>query len=227
MDLNSLSTNHGNINFPVFLPVATRGVIKNLNVADLKSIGAEIILSNVYHLRQRPGIEIIKKSGGLHNFIGWPGPILTDSGGFQVFSLSRLRNLGEQGVEFISELDGKKIVLTPNLVMRAQKDLGSDIAMVLDVCTPHPCPRKEAEQAVRLTLKWAKICRDFKMAKGQKVFGIIQGAIFKDLREYCLKELLKLDFDGYAIGGECGEDLPEVLSSIRFVLWFLKISHFI
>lgn len=201
--MNSLSTKHGMIHFPAFMPVATRGSIKGVLA---KELPAEIILSNIYHLMQRPGIELIKKAGGLHKFMNWDGPILTDSGGFQVFSLSKFRKLHENGVEFQSELDGKKYFLTPEKVIEMQTDIGVDIAMVLDVCTPYPCPRAQAEQAVRLTTKWAR-----RSKSDQTTFAIIQGSIYKDLRERSVRELLELDFDGYAIGGECQRELYKVL----------------
>ncbi|MFH1392297.1 MAG: tRNA guanosine(34) transglycosylase Tgt [bacterium] len=207
--MKKFQTNHGLINFPAFMPVATRGAVKNISSGELKSIGAEIILSNTYHLMQRPGIDIIKKAGGLHKFMNWDGPILTDSGGFQVFSLSKFRKIRENGVEFMSEIDGKKYFLTPEKVIEMQKDLGVDIAMVLDVCTPYPCAYQEAKEAVRLTIKWAKKSKilNFK----SKIFAIIQGSVYKDLREKCAEELVKLDFDGYAIGGMAGEKLYQVL----------------
>jgi len=207
--MDKLLTNHGKINFPAFMPVATKGAVKNISPEELKNIGAEIILANIYHLLQRPGIEIIKKAGGLHKFMGWDGPILTDSGGFQVFSLAKFRKIHENGVEFMSEIDGKRYFLTPEKVIQMQKDLGVDIAMVLDVCTPYPCSYKEAEKAVGLTIKWAKKSQN-KSSKLQ-TFAIVQGSTYKDLREKCVKELVKLNFDGYAIGGMCGEKLYQVL----------------
>lgn len=209
--MNKFSTNHGDIRFPAFMPVATRGSIKGVLA---KEINAEIILSNIYHLMQRPGIDVIKKAGGLHKFMGWDKPILTDSGGFQVFSLGKLRKIYEDRVEFISELDGRNVLLTPENVIKMQKDIGVDIAMVLDVCTPYPCSYEEAEQAVRITTNWAKKSKKIKLNKGQKAFAIIQGSVYKDLRERSIKELLELDFDGYAIGGECQRELYDVLDII-------------
>lgn len=209
--LHSLSTDHGTIHLPVFMPVATRGSIKGVLAEEVK---AEIVLSNIYHLMQRPGIDVIKKAGGLHKFMGWDKPILTDSGGFQVFSLGKLRKIYEDRVEFISELNGKKIVLTPEGVIKMQKDLGVDIAMLLDVCTPYPCSYEEAEQAVRITTNWARKSKKIKLNKGQKFFAIFQGSTYRDLRERSIKELLELDFDGYAIGGECQRELYKVLDWI-------------
>lgn len=215
--LKTLQTNHGSINLPGFMPVATRAVVKNIDPEELKRIGAEIILANIYHLMQRPGIEIIKKAGGLHKFMNWNKPILTDSGGFQVFSLAKFRKIHEAGVEFMSEIDGKKYFLTPEKAIQMQKDLGVDIAMTLDVCTPYPCSYKEAKEAVRLTLKWAEKSKNSSLkasrplAEKSKIFAIVQGSTYKDLREKCVKELVKMDFDGYAIGGMCGEKLDQVL----------------
>jgi len=208
--MDKLLTDHGTINFPAFMPVATRGAIKNVSPDELKNIGAEILLANTYHLMQRPGIEIIKKAGGLHKFMNWHKPILTDSGGFQVFSLAKFRKLQGDGVEFMSEIDGKKYFLTPKKVIQMQKDLGVDIAMMLDVCTPYPCSYKEAKEAVRLTIKWATNSK--LLTPNLKIFAIIQGSTYKDLREECAKQLVKLDFDGYAIGGMAGEKLNQVLN---------------
>lgn len=208
--MKSFKTKHGIINFPAFMPVATKGAIKNIAPDELKKIGAEIILSNAYHLMQRPGIDLIKKAGGLHKFMDWDGPILTDSGGFQVFSLAKFRKICEDGVEFMSEIDGKKYFLTPENVIQMQKDIGIDIAMVLDVCTPYPCSYEEAKEAVRLTIKWAKKSKNIKLKA--KIFAIIQGSVYKDLRLKCVEELAKLNFDGYAIGGMCGEKLYQVLN---------------
>jgi queuine tRNA-ribosyltransferase len=212
--MNKLSTNHGEINLPVFMPVATRGSVRNVSPEELEEVGAEIILSNTYHLIERPGVEIIKKAGGLHKFMNWNGPILTDSGGYQVFSLSKFRKIFEDGVEFRSQYDGSKVVLTPESVIKAQKDLGVDIAMVLDVNTKYGCSWEEASEAVRLTTKWAGMARKVKMNPGQKMFGIIQGSVFRDLREKSVKELLELDFDGYAIGGECQADGEKKLNEV-------------
>jgi len=192
------------------MPVATRAAVKNVAPDELKNIGAEIILSNTYHLMQRPGMKTIKKAGGLHKFMNWDGPILTDSGGFQVFSLAKFRKIRENGVEFMSEIDGRKYFLTPEKVIQMQKDLGVDIAMVLDVCTPYPCSYKEAKEAVRLTIKWATNSK--LLTPNLKIFAIIQGSTYKDLRFQCTTGLVKLDFDGYAIGGMCGDKLYEVLN---------------
>lgn len=200
-------TAHGRIKTPFFMPIATRGSVKTLASEELKALGSQIVLANTYHLWQRPGLAVIKKAGGLHKFMNWPGPILTDSGGFQVFSLARSRKIKEKGVEFISDIDGQKHLLTPEKAINIQKALGSDIMMSLDECTPYPCSKKYAKKSLELTTRWA--------ARGRKVysrqstdyrkkhllFGIIQGSIYKDLRLQSVKELVDLNFDGYAIGG--------------------------
>lgn len=208
--MNTILTKHGRIKFPAFMPVATRGAVKNITPEELKNLGAQIILSNTYHLMQCPGIKLIKKAGGLHKFMNWHKPILTDSGGFQVFSLAKFCKIRENSVEFKSEIDGKHYVLTPEKVIQMQKNLGVDIAMVLDVCTPYPCSYKQAKEAVRLTTKWAKKSKKF-LNKNFKIFAIIQGSVYKDLRMQSIEELVNLDFDGYAIGGMCGDKLCQVL----------------
>ena len=203
----TVKTMHGIIKTPFFMPIATRGVVKGLNSEELAQLGAQIILGNTYHLWLRPGLEIIKKAKGLHNFMNWQKPILTDSGGFQVFSLSNLRKITEEGVSFRSTIDGQKLLLTPEKSIEIQLVLGSDIIMVLDECTPYPCGRKEAEIAVDRSARWAKRCKDFFIKKiGNKkvrplLFGIIQGSTFRDLRERSVRQLLAIGFDGYAIGG--------------------------
>jgi len=199
--LGKLRTNHGLIKTPFFLPIATRGVVKNLTSEELKILGAQALLANTYHLIQRPGRQIIKKAGGLHKFINWDKPILTDSGGFQVFSLTKFRKITNQGVGFNSEIDGKKYLLTPQKVIKIQQDFGSDIMMVLDECCPYPCKYKEAKKAVERTTKWAQRCQIPNIKCQILLFGIIQGSVYQDLRLKSLKELVDLDFDGYAIGG--------------------------
>lgn len=194
-------TNHGGFTTPVFMPVGTAGVVKTLSAKDLSEIGYEIVLGNTYHLYLRPGEDIIGAAGGLHKFMNWQKSILTDSGGYQVFSLTELRKIKKDGVEFRSHLDGSKHFFTPEKVVEFQKLLGSDIAMVLDVCPPYPCSYDEAKEAVKLTNDWA--LRSIRKAKEQniKVFGIIQGGIYTDLRKASAEYLTNLDFDGYAIGG--------------------------
>lgn len=216
----------GKVKTPFFLPIATKGAVKNLTPEELKNLGAEIILSNTYHLYQRPGLDILKKFGGLHNFMNWNRPILTDSGGYQVFSLSKIRKITEKGVEFQSEMDGKKIFLTPEKSIEAQLAIGSDIIMVLDECTPYPCNYEDAKKSMELSLKWAKRCKDYfnlrtshvHRLKKPLLFGIVQGSVYKDLREQCAKELVKIDFDGYAIGGvSVGEPRAEKIKIVEWI----------
>lgn len=201
-------TAHGIVETPMFMPVGTQGTVKAVNQDVLKNdIKAQIVLSNTYHLYLRPGIEILEKAGGLHNFMNWDGPILTDSGGYQVFSLSDLRKLKSNGVEFKSHLDGSTHFFTPEKVIQIQRSIGSDLMMVLDECTPFPCDYDYAEKSTKLTSNWAQLNRDaFDNSKSlysfdQYIFGIIQGSVYKDLRERSAKDIIKLDFDGYAIGG--------------------------
>ena len=224
--LKYFSTPHGRFNLPAFMPIATRGAVKNLTPEELKSLGAEIILSNTYHIFQRPGLNILKKFKGLHNFMNWQGPILTDSGGYQVFSLSHKRKITEEGVKFNSEIDGKEIFLTPEKVIDIQLAIGSDIIMVLDECPPWPCTHEYAEKSLELTLKWARRSKKhFELkTKNHKpktkplLFGIVQGSTYKDLREKCAKELMEIGFDGYAIGGvSVGEPRKEKTKIIKLI----------
>jgi queuine tRNA-ribosyltransferase len=185
-------------------------------------MGTQIILGNTYHLHIRPGLDIITAAGGLHKFINWPHPILTDSGGFQVFSLAKIRKIKPHGVEFRSHLDGSLLFLGPKEAMAIQCVLGSDIAMVFDDCPPHPSGPRELRAAVERTLRWAKECREQPRAEGQQVFGIVQGGSDAALREQCAKELVAMDFDGYAIGGvSVGEPEPEMMRAIEFTEPFL------
>lgn len=217
--LGILKTKHSKLSTPFFMPIATKAVVKSLNTQDLQELGTNVILSNTYHLYLTPGTKIIKKSGGLHQFMNWPGAILTDSGGFQVFSLSKIRKILPQGIEFRSHLDGKKHLLTPKKVLQIQKIIDSDIAMILDVCPPSTASYQEVAEAVIITTKWAKAAKNFikseKDNNKQLRFAIIQGGIFKDLRLKSLQELIELDFDGYAVGGlavgESNEEMYQVL----------------
>ena len=197
-----LRTAHGEVRTPAFMPVGTKGTVKSLDPDELREIGSQIILGNTYHLHFRPGDELIAELGGLHVFSGWDGPILTDSGGFQVFSLrDTLLAVDDDGVTFRSVYDGAPERFTPELVARIQRNLGSDIAMCLDICPPAGVPRAELEQAVRRTSLWAARQRESERADGQLVFGITQGAADEELRRRSIEELTALDFDGYALGG--------------------------
>ncbi len=199
--LGEIKTTRGSVFTPVFMPVGTRGTVKAMTPLELEELGAQIILGNTYHLFTRPGTEIIKEGGGLHKFCGWKGPMLTDSGGFQVFSLVKLRKIREDGVEFSSHIDGTRFFIGPSESMQIQKDLGADITMAFDDCTPYPCSLEDARKSLETTLKWEKSSREYGMNPGQQLFGIMQGSVYRELREKCVNELLKLDFDGYAIGG--------------------------
>ena len=213
-----ITTVHGKFQPPAFMPVGTYGAIKSISPVTLEDLQAEIILSNTYHLMERPGIEIIKSHGGLHNFMGWKGPILTDSGGYQVFSLSKKRTLNEEGVEFFSPLNGDKKYLTPESCMQLQLDFGVDIAMVLDECTPYPVEERIAKESMHLSLRWAERCRSAFQSEKASLFGIIQGGVFENLREESLTELIKFDFEGYAIGGlSVGEPKEEMEKVVDFI----------
>jgi queuine tRNA-ribosyltransferase len=194
-----LSTAHGKITTPNFMPVATQASVKGITPEDLKTIGVEILISNTYHLLLRPSPELIRDMGGLHHFMGWDRAIVTDSGGFQAYSLDNLRTVSDQGVEFSSHLDGSLHMLTPERVVNIQHDLGSDIAMVLDFFTPYPSPFMQARIAVERTIHWAE--RSIENRTAQPLFGIVQGASYKDLRIECAERLCKLQFNGYGIGG--------------------------
>jgi len=199
--LGKLKLAHGEIETPVFMPVGTTASVKTLTPDELYDIGFKIILSNTYHLYLRPGVDIIKKQGGLHKFMNWKRNVLTDSGGFQIFSLNELCKFKNGGVEFRSHLDGSKHFFTPESVVKLQEDYGSDIAMVLDECTKYPCTEKEALISKNLTFEWAKRCRKAHSLKTQLQFGIVQGSVFKNLRKQSTEEITSLDFPGYAVGG--------------------------
>lgn len=214
--LGRLTTKHGVVDTPVFMSVGTQGSVKALDPRELDEMGTQIILGNTYHLNIRPGMDIIRAAGGLHHFINWQKPILTDSGGFQVFSLAKIRKVKTHGVEFRSHLDGSPLFLGPKEAMEIQRTLGSDIAMVFDECPPHDAPAKEQRQAVERTIRWAKECREQPRAEGQLVFGICQGGSNPELREQCAKAIVSLDFDGYAIGGvSVGEPEPEMMRAVE------------
>jgi queuine tRNA-ribosyltransferase len=220
--LGRLTTSRGVIETPVFMPVGTQASVKALDPRELREMGTQILLGNTYHLNIRPGMEIIQAAGGLHRFMNWPGPILTDSGGFQVFSLARIRKIRAHGVEFRSHLDGSPLFLGPKEAMAIQRLLGSDIAMAFDECPAHDCARAAAVEAVERTVAWARECRQQPRAQGQAVFGIVQGGIDAKLRERCARELVALEFDGYAIGGvSVGEPEHEMMEAVEITEPFL------
>lgn len=208
-----MQTRAGTVNTPAFMPVGTRATVKGMTPNDLEEMGFELILANTYHLEERPGSQTIKELGGLHKFMGWNGSILTDSGGFQVFSLAKMRELNDEGVEFSSPLDGARMKLTPESCMRIQEALGVDIAMVLDECPPYPCTKEHAATAVRRTYDWAKRSIE---ARGDipAVFGIVQGSSFEDLRVQSAQQLAELDFDGLAIGGVSVGEQQELIQPV-------------
>ena len=222
-------TDHGKVETPIFMPVGTQGTVKAVNQEYLeKDIKAQIVLSNTYHLYLRPGTDVLESTGGLHNFINWNKPILTDSGGYQVFSLSELRKIKSDGVEFSSHLDGSKHFFTPEKVIGIERSIGSDIMMVLDECTPYPCEYDYAQKSKKLTSDWAVLNKEaFEKSKplyGHKqfLFGIIQGSVYKDLREASAQDLVKLDFDGYAIGGlAVGEPTEKMYEMVDFTTDFM------
>lgn len=212
------------------MPVGTQGTVKSVTPEHLREIGAQIILGNTYHLNLRPGSELVRELGGLHAFMGWRGPILTDSGGFQVFSLAKLRDIRDDGVAFASHLDGAKLFLGPREVMTIQANLGSDIAMVLDECPPWPAERDAVAKAVSRSLRWAKQCKEIAtdngfLAEGHHVFAIVQGSTFDDLRREAAEALAACDFPGYAVGGvSVGEPEPEMLKQVGATTPFMPVD---
>lgn len=199
--LGRLITAHGTVETPAFMPVGTQGSVKALSPRDLEEMGCQMILANTYHLYLRPGVEVIRDLGGLHRFMGWNGPILTDSGGYQVFSLGALRKITEEGARFQSHLDGSSHLLTPEKVVQIQEDLGSDISMVLDECIPHPSSREYVKISTARTVRWAERSLKARKKSAQALFGIIQGGMYEDLRAECARELTPIPFDGFAVGG--------------------------
>ena len=197
----TLSFPRGRIETPAFMPVGTYGTVKSMTAEELKGIGAEIILGNTFHLFLRPGTEVIKAHGDLHDFMHWDKPILTDSGGFQVFSLAKMRKISETGVEFRSPIDGSKILLSPEISMQIQRDLGADIVMIFDECTPYPATHTEARKSMQLSTRWAKRSKDAHADNPAALFGIVQGGMYDDLRQESAQALMEIGFDGYAIGG--------------------------
>ena len=217
--VHTIHTPHGDIQTPVFMPVGTQATVKSMTPDELKDmIDAKIILSNTYHLYLRPGSKLVKEAGGLHKFMNWDRAILTDSGGFQVFSLGDLRTISEEGVEFKSHLDGSKHFFSPESVMETENDLGADIIMAFDECVEYPATYEYTKQSMERTTRWAKRCKEaHKNTEKQGLFGIIQGGFYKDLRDKSLEDLVAMDFPGYAIGGiSVGEPKEEFLDILRY-----------
>jgi queuine tRNA-ribosyltransferase len=240
-----LTTAHGVIDTPAFMPVGTQGTVKAVTPRELRELKAQIILGNTYHLFVRPGLDAIKHFGGLHNFMSWDGPILTDSGGYQIFSLAKLRKITEEGVEFQNHIDGTRAFISPEIAMEIQAALGSDIVMMLDECVPYPCEYEYAAKSAELTARWAKRCKKWKEENAERstpnaqrrsgesinyqpstmnslLFGIVQGATFPDLRRESVQAIVELDFDGYAIGGvSVGEPEEEMMRAVESAEPFL------
>jgi queuine tRNA-ribosyltransferase len=231
-----VTTGHGVVETPAYMPVGTQGSVKAVSSRELHELEAQIVLGNTYHLFVRPGLEVIRQFGGLHRFMNWDGPILTDSGGYQIFSLAKLRKITEEGAEFQNHVDGTTAFISPEIAMEIQAALGSDIAMVLDECPPWPCEYDYAAKSLEMTHRWAKRCKEAVAAnvspatlhsaadtaapteeKRQMVFGIVQGATFEELRRSSAQELAAMDFDGYAVGGvSVGEPEPEMMQAVEW-----------
>ena len=230
-----LKTAHGVIDTPAFMPIGTQGSVKGVSPRELRELNAQIILGNTYHLFVRPGLDVIKHFGGLHNFMSWDGTILTDSGGYQIFSLVKLRKITEDGVEFQNHVDGARAFISPEIAMEIQAALGSDIAMVLDECVPYPCEYDYAAKSAELTARWARRCKAVAAslrdahsaaATNQLLFGIIQGGTFQDLRHASTQAIVELDFDGYAIGGvSVGEPEEEMMCAVESAEPFLPADR--
>src|SRR2546421_10588301 len=239
-----LTTAHGEIDTPTFMPVGTQGSVKGVSPRELHELNAQIVLGNTYHLFVRPGLDVLKHFGGLHNFMNWDGPLLTDSGGYQIFSLAKLRKITEQGVEFQNHIDGARAFISPEIAMEIQTLLGGDIAMALDECVPYPCEYDYAAQSAELTTRWANRCKEANVHRStsnvqrptsetdsinsqlstlnQLLFGIVQGATFDDLRKQSAQAIVELDFDGYAVGGvSVGEPEEEMIRAAETTEPFL------
>ncbi len=217
-----LHTPHGDVETPMFMPVGTAATVKFISPEELKEMKAQFILANTYHLWLRPTTEVLEEVGGVHNFMNWDGPVLTDSGGFQVFSLADTRKITEEGVHFKSHLDGSKLFMSPEDSIHIQQIIGSDIAMSFDECIPYPSDHNYTEKSVERTLRWAKRGKDAHTRKDQALFGIVQGSDYPDLRKYCAEKLVEMDFDGYAIGGtSVGEDKETHYKMLDYTLPYL------
>ena len=237
-----LTTAHGGIDTPAFMPVGTQGSVKGVSPRELHELNAQIVLGNTYHLFVRPGLDVLKHFGGLHNFMNWDGPILTDSGGYQIFSLAKLRKITEKGVEFQNHIDGTRAFISPEIATEIQTLLGSDIAMALDECVPYPCEYDYAAKSAEMTTRWAKRCREWKCRKGEMakpeladsatrrladsmLFGIVQGGTFEDLRKESAQAIVDLDFAGYAIGGvSVGEPEEKMMRAVEWAEPFLPAN---
>lgn len=222
--LGLIKTDYGDVETPVFLPVGTQGAVKTISFEELKEIGVQILLANTYHLYLKPGIEVIKRLGGLHKFTGWDRPILTDSGGYQIFSLEGLTKITEEGVKFNSHIDGSEIFFTPEEITTIQINLGADIIMCFDECIPYPCEYTVTKEKTERTNRWAKRCKKIwlKNKKRTALFGIVQGGVYEDLRRKAAEELVEMDFPGYAIGGvSVGEPKEIMLNVIEWVEKYL------
>jgi len=212
--LGKIITPHGEVNTPVFMPVGTQGTVKGLTPERVKELGVEIVLGNTYHLYLRPGHKLIKDLGGLHRFMNWEYPILTDSGGFQVYSLGALRKITEEGVMFQSHIDGSRHFISPEFAIEIQEALGSDIMMCFDECTPYPADFDYAERSLDMTIRWARRCKDAKKNNHQALFGIVQGGIYHELRKRSVEEIVKIGFDGYSLGGLSVGEPKEIMMKI-------------
>lgn len=225
-DMNSgarygiLHTPHGDVELPMFMPVGTNATVKCLSPEQVRDLGAGVILANTYHLALKPGADIIDKAGGVQKFMNYQGPMLTDSGGFQVFSLTDFRKISEEGVLFRNPSNGDKLFFSPESVMETEEKIGADIAMAFDECAPYPATRDYIEKSMQRTLRWARRCKDAHKREDQALFGIVQGGDYQDLREYCASELAKMDFEGYSIGGTSIGEPKEV--EYRMVSYAVK-----
>lgn len=220
--LGKLETNYGTYDTPMFMPVGTNATVKTLSPEELKDVHSGIILANTYHLWLRPGEDIVKKAGGLHKFMNWDGPILTDSGGFQVFSLAKPKDITEEGVKFKNHLNGDLLLLTPEKSIEIQNKLDSDIAMSFDECVGWPATYEYCKNSVERTLEWARRGKKVFNNESQSLFGIVQGGEYEDLRKHCVEELVKMDFDGYSIGGtSVGEDKPTMYKMVSYATKYL------
>ena len=220
-----LKTNYGTFETPMFMPVGTQATVKTLNPEELKEINSAVILANTYHLCLRPGEDIVAKAGGLHKFMNYDGPILTDSGGFQVFSLAKPKDITEEGVKFKSHLNGETLFLSPERSIEIQNKLDSDIAMSFDECIPYPATYEYVKKSTERTVRWAIRGKQVFNNDNQSLFGIVQGGEYQDLREWCCKELVKLDFDGYSIGGtSVGEDKDTMYKMIDYAIKYLPVK---